>query len=277
MMHVNYVQNVCKLACLPFTLTLKEWGLSDYCNRRGLPFNSTGCVLWGPSDHTLERKMLFLPAVTRAVSLPHANFGLTLQREAELLLNFAQTLEAASGNCGCFGWNTKRPQKQESHVVVWGFQYGAAGPQSLHYATFLCYISRGAAGQERCANAVRDKGLASLWTARKGGRELRWREEAGANQLWFSVSCWELHRERGCSCGLGRSVKPKKCYSHYTFSSFLFLLIITQPSPSFSLSCSLLFHFPSLYSVSLPHVRSCIEISVLIKPLFGPFSLRLRS
>lgn len=152
--------------------------------------------------------------------------------------------------------------------------YGAAGPQSLRYTTFFVLYKLSAAGQEHCANAVRDKGLASLLTVRKGGRELRWREEAGANQLWFSVSCWELHRERGCSCGLGRSVKPQKNVTPTTsFSSFLSLLITIHLSPSFSFSCSLLFHFPSLYSASPPHVQSCIKISVLIKPLFGPLSL----
>lgn len=50
-----------------------------------------------------------------------------------------------------------------------------------------------AAGKEHRANAVRDKGL---YTARISFREWTWREEAGANQLWFRVSCWDFHRER---------------------------------------------------------------------------------
>lgn len=61
---------------------------------------------------------------------------------------------------------------------------------------FFVLFKSSAAGKEHRANAVRDKGL---YTARISCRELTWREEAGANQLWFRVSCWDFHRERGAA------------------------------------------------------------------------------
>lgn len=134
----------------------------------------------------------------------------------------------------------------------------------------------GAAGQEPYANAARDKGLnQSFDQGERGGRELRWREEAGANQLWFSVSCWDVYRERegGCSCGVERSVKPKKCHSHYTS-------LFPRPSACLFLRTSLLFFLPlpftsiplsPPYTLPLFHMfRAASKLSVLIKRPFGP-------
>lgn len=141
----------------------------------------------------------------------------------------------------------------------------------------------GTAGQEPCANAARDKGLnQSFDQGERGGRELRWREEAGANQLWFSVSCWDVCRERegGCSCGVERSVKPKKCHSHYTS-------LFPRPSACLFLRTSLLFfsHSRSLLSHFLLLIRclfsTCSEprrnFQCSLSDHLAPFSQRLRS
>lgn len=153
-------------------------------------------------------------------------------------------LEATTGNREwllerCWGSNTEKSDKQESTCRGLKLPDGVVGPTSLHLTTFFLLCKSTAAGQERCANAVRNKGMFSE------RRRHRWREEAGTNQLWFSVSCWELHIERSCSCGLGRSVKPKEkkkkkvtptpfLIHHFCPSLFfIYLLLFFPPSSTF--------------------------------------------
>lgn len=161
--------------------------------------------------------------------------------------------------CGLLVWDKyKKPVKRESHVVVWSFQTGQLNHHHLYIGP-LYFVLYKCIAAGHSASAVRNKGL-NPWTVWKGCRGLRWREEACANQLWLSVSCWDLHRERGCSCSLGRSVKSKKIFSHYLyFLLFLSLLIFMHGSTSFSLSpVPFLFPFPiSKSHCSLSYHLAC--------------------
>lgn len=107
-----------------------------------------------------------------------------------------------------------------------------------------------AAGHERCTNTVREKSLTS---------EKKETENWGGEKKPVLISCGlvfhaesSTERERGCSCGLERSVKPKQCYSHYLFFIISILAYFLYTSPS----CfdPLLFPFISL-SLSFPHVE----------------------
>lgn len=93
----------------------------------------------------------------------------------------------------------------------------------LHSPTFLVLCKCGAAGREPGSTDPRGA-IRGCWEGR------RCREGAGANHLWFSVSCWDLRRETGCSCGSGRDQSNSK----YSFS----------PSPLFLISSLAYLHSP---------------------------------
>ena len=122
----------------------------------------------------------------------------------------------------------------------------------------------GAAGQEPCANAARDKGLNQSSIKERGAAE-----SCGGEKKPVLISCglvfpagMSAERERGgCSCGVERSVKPKKCHSHYfSLPLSLCLFIFTHLSPFF-LPTPVHFYptFSSSHAASFPHVQSCVE------------------
>lgn len=80
----------------------------------------------------------------------------------------------------------------------WGIDWSCAS------AVMACYTLFQVFRVPRCLNSR----LISLYYI--SVVQLRWRGEAGVNQLWFSVSCWDLHRERGAAAAARGDQKSQK-------------------------------------------------------------------
>lgn len=189
----------------------------------------------------LREPSVFFSLLLAYISVRH-------QKEAELLLNLLDEWKPLHG---IWGWLLENAQDdiQESHML-W-FEGLNAGLNIRPLSIISVYCSWIRLLCQCCEGRWFDWSMSS----EKGSRELRWKGEAGANQLWFSVSCWDLHRERSCSCSLERSVKPKKCtptirgfhnFSHCKSS----IRLLFFPC----LASHLFFHLLSMQSAFVPHV-----------------------